>query len=386
MKAKNFRFILFLSFCVLYFIFIGTVFSPKLITFGGVVSPFALKSHLSNKTFTLMNVDPQYMGEIQGTNLFVPFDSMQANKAKLPTDLGTQIVLYDKIGQGALQAQKTLQVMGYKKVSVLQGGTDAWTRFGYSYLDLSKLPDEITPVGGLTLPVSWGNFGPQLIKLGVIDKQKFIAATRATPEQIEILTKGSKENIKIDAQNQQFVVDLLWALGLAQKSTVYTDGPLGQQYKNQAGNFASTGGWTLVARGKATDYLNKFDLIPLTSVEHQRVADIAKNVYRPCCGNSAWFPDCNHGMAALAAIELLVSKGYSDDQIYKEVLKLNSFWFPQNYLTVATYFARQGVDWKNVNAKTALGFDYSSYKGFSDVFKKVGPLPYGIKIGGSCGA
>ncbi|MEK7112959.1 MAG: hypothetical protein AAB875_06635, partial [Patescibacteria group bacterium] len=162
------------------------------------------------------------------------------------------------------------------------------------------------------------------------------------------------------------------------------EGPLGQEYKEDAGNFASTGGWTL-AKEDALNYLNKFDLTPLTTEQQSRVAEIAKNVYRPCCGNSTWFPDCNHGMAALAAIELLVSKGYSDSEVYKEILKLNSFWFPETYLTLAVYFQEKGTPWSRVDAKEALGEAYSSAQGAARIYEEVGPLPSEI-VGGSCGA
>jgi hypothetical protein len=219
----------------------------------------------------------------------------------------------------------------------------------------------------------------------VIDKDKLEEAVSLSDEEKKILEEGADTPIRIDMKNGQFVVDMLWALGLAQKSLVYTEGPLGKEYAGQKGNFASTGGWSL-AKGEAVAYLNRFDLIPLTAEEQRRVGEIAKGVYRPCCGNSAWFPDCNHGMAALAAIELMVSNGLEDEQIYKEVLKLNSFWFPDTYLTTAAYFARQGVSWKETSAKKILGEAYSSGKGAAEIYAKVGPLPFKSAVGGSCGA
>jgi hypothetical protein len=82
----------------------------------------------------------------------------------------------------------------------------------------------------------------------------------------------------------------------------------------------------------------------------------------------------------------MVSKGLSEDEIYRNVLKLNSFWFPDTYLTAAVYFSRQGTSWDKVDAKTVLGQDYSSYNGATDIAKKVGPLPFNEVIGGSCGA
>ena len=250
--------------------------------------------------------------------------------------------------------------------------------------EVERIVSQVLPKEGFTLPVSWEDMGPTLIKLGVIDQKKFESAIKLTDEQKEILIKGKDTPIRIDMSQGQFVVDMLWAIGLAQKSKVYTDGPMGKEYKKEQGNFASTGGWTL-AKGKAVNYLGKFDLIPLTPEQQDRVSEIAKNVYRPCCGNSTWFPDCNHGMAALAAIELMVSKGMSDEEIYKNVLKLNSFWFPDTYLTTAVYFQRQGKSWDKVDAKEVLGAKYSSGQGAADIVKKVGPLPFKEVIGGSCG-
>lgn len=248
---------------------------------------------------------------------------------------------------------------------------------------IADLTNQVLPKGGFTLPISWGDLGPKLVALGVIDKDKFIQGVRPTDDQKKILEGGIDAPVVVDSQNGQFVVDLLWAIGLAQKSIVYDEGPLGTQYKNEQGNFASTGGWTL-AKGDAVKYLNKFDLIPLTTDQQKRVAEIAKNVYRPCCDNPTWFPDCNHGMAALAAIEMMVSRNLSDEEIYRNVLKLNSFWFPDTYLTTALYFSRQGVNWDKVDAKKALGKDFSSATGASRIQSIVGPLP-GQNSGGSCG-
>lgn len=248
---------------------------------------------------------------------------------------------------------------------------------------VTDLTNQVLPEEGFTLPLSWGELGPKLIAAGVIDQKKFEAAVKLTDDQKKVLTGGIEAPVTINSQNSQFVVDLLWAIGLAQKSAVYNEGPLGTDYKGQEGNFASTGGWTL-AKGDAVNYLNKFDLIALTADQQKRVVEISKNVYRPCCDNPTWFPDCNHGMAALAAIEMMVAKNLPDDEIYRNVLKLNSFWFPDTYLTTAVYFDRQGTSWDKVDAKTVLGKDFSSATGAQRLQSIVGPLP-GKSTGGSCG-
>ncbi|MFZ5845170.1 MAG: rhodanese-like domain-containing protein [Patescibacteria group bacterium] len=349
------------------------------------ISARELKKMLGKKNLALINVHTPYEGEIPKTDTFIPYDQIVANAKSLPKDKNAAIILYCKTGRMSAEALPTLRKLGYTNVKHLAGGMDAWQRAGGQLLDLSALEKDVLPTSGIELPVAWGNVGPKLIELGVIDLAKFKEAVKLTPEQEEILTRPSEEKIRIDTTNSQFVVDVLWALGLAQKSIVYDEGPMGKEYKKDAGNFASTGGWTL-SRGDALGYLNRFDLIPLTPEQQRQVGEIAKNVYRPCCGNPTWFPDCNHGMAALAVIELLVARGVDEATIYQKLLGFNSFWFPDTYLTLATYFARLGTSWSQVDAKAILGKDYSSAQGASKVAQKVGPLPYRPTGGGSCGA
>ncbi|HJY98337.1 MAG TPA: hypothetical protein VJ227_01335 [Patescibacteria group bacterium] len=243
--------------------------------------------------------------------------------------------------------------------------------------------EKVIPEKGFDLPISWGDLGPKLIAAGVIDEKKFLEAVNLNSDEEKILKEGSDEPININIDNSQFVVDFLWAVGLAQKSNAYTEGPMGKEYKGNVGGFSSTGGWTL-AKGDATKYLGKYDLFELTDEQQKRVEEIAKNVYRPCCGNSTWFPDCNHGMAALAAIEMMVAKNLSDDVIYRSVLQLNSFWFSGTYLTTAQYFANQGIPWDKVDAKVVLGAEYSSSQGAAQIAKKVNPIQGAG--GGGCGA
>lgn len=243
--------------------------------------------------------------------------------------------------------------------------------------------EKVIPEKGFELPISWGDLGPRLIEIGVIDKAKFLEVVNLNSDEEKMLLEGTDKNIIINSDNSQFVVDFLWAIGLAQKSLAYETGPLGTDYKKDVGNFASTGGWGL-AKGEAVDYLGKYDLFDLSIEQHKRVEEIAKNVYRPCCGNSTWFPDCNHGMAALAAIEMMVSKNLSDNEIYANVLKLNSFWFPSTYMTTAKYFQKEGKDWSEVDPKIILSEEFSSGRGAAEVANKVDPVS--VQGGGGCGA
>jgi rhodanese-related sulfurtransferase len=355
-----------------------------------------LTQMLKNKKITLINVHTPYEGEIAQTDTFIPYDQIVANSASLPKDKNAPIILYCRTGRMSEEALTTVRKLGYTNVRHLTGGMEAWQKSGGKLMDLSKIEEDVTPSSGIELPISWGDLPMKLVSAGVIDQAKFMDTVKPSGADADVFKSESTGKIRITKANSQFIVDMLWAIGLAQKSVVYTDGPMGptspeasrgkQSYQEWVGNFASTGGWTL-ARGNATDYLNRFDLIRLTDAQQQKVASIAKNVYRPCCGNSTWFPDCNHGMAALAAIEMMVAANVDEQTIYRKVLALNSYWFSQTYLTTATYFARQGTSWEKVDAKEVLGEKFSSGQGAADITKKVGPLPYQpTQSGGGCGA
>ena len=150
-----------------------------------------------------------------------------------------------------------------------------------------------------------------------------------------------------------------------------------------AGNFASTGGWTLSV-GNAMDHYSRHPFMILTKEQQELVENVSKNIYRPCCGNSTYFPDCNHGMAMLGLLELMASQGVGEEEIYKVALAVNSYWFPDNYLTIAKYMESKGVDWKKVNPKEILGKDYSSSSGFAKVLQQV-PQQSSGGGGGGCG-
>ena len=139
-----------------------------------------------------------------------------------------------------------------------------------------------------------------------------------------------------------------------------------------AQNFASTGGWTL-AKGDTMAHYSAHPFVTLTPAQQARVERVAQNVYRPCCGNATYFPDCNHGMAMLGLLELLAAQDVSEERMYDIALQVNAYWFPSVYQTIATYFASQGIPWESVDAREALSSAYSSAYGFSTVVQAVKP-------------
>lgn len=239
----------------------------------------------------------------------------------------------------------------------------------------SASPDKLTralfPEDGVTLDVSWGDVPRRLVEEGVIDLEKFrVAAEGAnsplTADQLRVLAEGSDEPLTVDAANAYFVLDVLWALGLANDNAILTEGPMAQRGWDEAGNYASTGGWT-IGVDPGPEYLATLDLITLTPEQQAVVNEVAYNAYRPCCGNMTAFPDCNHGMAALALTELMASQGATADQIFQALKEISPFWFPDQYYQLALYFKEQDQDWDEIDPRTVVSEEYASADGFRQV-------------------
>ncbi len=252
---------------------------------------------------------------------------------------------------------------------------------------------KINPTEGYEMPVIYGDIGPKLLAAGAIDfeKMKSLYAKSGQPltdEQIKILKEGSNERIKITSKNSYFLLNLLWALGLANKNSILEEGPMSQYGDGKTGNFASTGGWTLGSK-PAMEVFSKYEILKLNSDQQKIVEDFAFNSYRPCCSNPTAFPDCNHGMAALALAELMASQGATAEQIFDAFKYLNAFWFPQTYFDIAKYFeAKEGKTWNNVDGRTVAGKDFSTPQGWQKAkqwLKEQGLIEEAPSGGGSCG-
>ena len=62
------------------------------------ITPDSLATMLGNKDFTLLNVKTPYIGEIAGTDLYIPYTDLTARAAQLPADKGARIVVYCRSG------------------------------------------------------------------------------------------------------------------------------------------------------------------------------------------------------------------------------------------------------------------------------------------------
>ncbi|KKR88828.1 MAG: hypothetical protein UU85_C0001G0011 [Candidatus Wolfebacteria bacterium GW2011_GWA2_42_10] len=246
--------------------------------------------------------------------------------------------------------------------------------------------EEIIPANGVELPVKWGNLGKQLVESGAIDANKFEMLYNQrgglNNEDKNLLYGENNGNLTIDSENAGYILNLFWAFGLANKNEILENGPMTDSQYGGAGNFASTGGWTM-SQNDTMNHYSKHQFIDLTNEQQSLVERVSKNIYRPCCGNSTYFPDCNHGMAMLGLLELMANQGVSESDMYRVALIVNSYWFPDTYLTIAKYFQNRGVDWENVDPKEILSSAYFSASGYQQILSEVEPIqPQG---GGGCG-
>ena len=85
----------------------------------------------------------------------------------------------------------------------------------------------------------------------------------------------------------------------------------------------------------------------------------------------------------LGLLELMAVQGVSESDMYKYALKVNAYWFPDTYVTIARYFAMRGISWDKVDSKEVLGNSFSSASGIQRVMAEVGPEEEGG--GDSCG-
>ncbi len=241
--------------------------------------------------------------------------------------------------------------------------------------------------GGIVLPVRWSSLGKKLAEAGVLDATKVeeLYAQRGglTEAEKNMISGDYDGEIILTRNNSSLWLNLLWALGLGNKNAVLSAGPMTDPKYGGAGVFASTGGWPL-ARGSTMSHYGAHNFIALTIEQQALVEKVSKNVYRPCCDNPTYFPDCNHGMAMLGLLELAAFQGAGENELYAIALSANSMWFPDQYETIKQYFEKRGEEWGKIDPRVILSKDFSSSSGYSRVLAEVAPLP--SSSGSSCGA
>ena len=245
------------------------------------------------------------------------------------------------------------------------------------------------PAGGYQSRVVLGDSIIRLVREGVIEPGKLeaIYAQRGgIPEELkDALSKSSYRPILLTRKNAGVYVNLLWPLGLANRMATNNGSPLNGPSRL---SFASTGGWNLGRETNGGVYFNRFPIVHLTAHQEALVAKVARHTYRPCCDNSTFFQDCNHGSALLGLLALGASQGLNEKELYREALAFNAFWFPANYVHTALYFkAVRGIQWRDVAAREVVGAKFSSASGWqTNVARELGRRGLSPEQGGAdCG-
>lgn len=225
---------------------------------------------------------------------------------------------------------------------------------------------QVVPVRGYQSRVVLGDSIVKLAQEGVVDAKKLealYASRGGLPEELKgILTMSSLAPMLLSAKSAALYVNILWALGLANHMETNIASPLNGPSRSR---FASTGGWTLGREANGGAYFNRFPIVTLTPQQEALVTRVAQHSFRPCCDNSTFFQDCNHGSALLGLLALGASQGLNEEELFREALVFNSFWFPHQYAHIALYFkSAKGVEWRDIDPRMVMSANFSSASGW----------------------
>lgn len=97
------------------------------------IIPAELNTMISNMDFLLINVHIPFTGNIQNTDLSIPYDQISIPEYlnQLPEDKNARIVLYCRSGRMSEIAAAELVSLGYTNIWNLDGGMVAWEQAGY---------------------------------------------------------------------------------------------------------------------------------------------------------------------------------------------------------------------------------------------------------------
>lgn len=225
----------------------------------------------------------------------------------------------------------------------------------------------VLPIAGWPSRITFGDSLVRVLSAGVLDREKYLALAggpEAVPApMLSLLDRTSTDAILVTRESAAQLVDLLWPIGLANRVAANQTSPIAGP---DIESFASTGGWTLGRAPTGGQYFNAYAIVDLTPAQEARAVRVARTTFRPCCDNSTFFQDCNHGSALFAILQLGAAQGLDEAALYQEALAFNSFWFPDTYVATALFFRLvRGVEWGDVDPKLVMGHDFSTASGWT---------------------
>jgi hypothetical protein len=243
------------------------------------------------------------------------------------------------------------------------------------------------PAAGHHSKVVLGDAIVRLVREGVIDPQKLealYAQRGGIPAEFkEAMAGASQRPIVINRENAGLYVNLLWPIGLANRLAANDESPIKGKGLYR---YASTGGWNLGSEANGGAYFNKFPIVKLNAAQERLVLAVARHSFRPCCDNSTFYQDCNHGSALLGLLALGAAQGLTEEELYREALAFNAYWFPHKYAHTALYFkAVWNTEWPEADPRQVLSAPLSSGSGWAanvgQELRRRGLVPEGGETG-----
>lgn len=113
----------------------GPVAAPRTLASPGAAAatrldPAAFARAIAEPGRVTINVHVPYEGQLDGTDLSIPYDQIGAGGTALPTDRQTPLAVYCRTGRMSAVAVGRLTAMGYADVVELAGGMVAWQAAG----------------------------------------------------------------------------------------------------------------------------------------------------------------------------------------------------------------------------------------------------------------
>jgi rhodanese-related sulfurtransferase len=95
-----------------------------------MISATELNQIMQKEDIFLVDVHTPEQQHIKGTDLFIPYTEIAKYQDKLPKDKNSAIYLYCEGGPMGNAAAKSLYELGYRNLTNLDGGANAWKKAG----------------------------------------------------------------------------------------------------------------------------------------------------------------------------------------------------------------------------------------------------------------
>lgn len=94
-----------------------------------LLEPPEFAAEVARSGVVTINVHVPDEGSLPGTDAAIPYDRIEASRAELPAK-STPLAVYCRSGSMSAIAARTLAALGFKRISELAGGMEAWQASG----------------------------------------------------------------------------------------------------------------------------------------------------------------------------------------------------------------------------------------------------------------